>query len=96
MDSDRRRQRWRMTTIRLQTNDPPIRRSRHCNRRSRRRRDSRPAVGDGEAEEVIRCCVCGRFMSDDDALLGWARDIDMGDRTEQEYAHYDCISEPSK
>lgn len=36
---------------------------------------------------MTRCCICGRFMSDDQVLLGFSKDVEGG----QEYAHKACV-----
>lgn len=37
--------------------------------------------------DLIRCKLCGRFMSNDDVLLGCA----TMDRGYEEYAHTNCV-----
>ena len=39
---------------------------------------------------MSRCFVCGRFMSDDDILLGIGR---IRDGEPDDYAHYDCAKD---
>lgn len=43
--------------------------------------------------DLTRCCICGRFMSDDEVLLGCSRDLAQGG---QEYAHLECVEEPTQ
>ncbi len=41
---------------------------------------------------MTRCCICGKFMSDDQVLLGMSRDLDEGG---QEFAHEECVNKNS-
>jgi len=41
-------------------------------------------------DSPTKCIVCGKFMSDDQVLLGWTKLKDMGGYSLEEYAHYEC------